>query len=463
MRTQYQILLVDDDHEARQILAEALALDQHGVVEAGRGDEAIALLEKRGFHLVITDLRMPGASGEELLAYVEEHLPGTPVIIITGYGTVDVAVEAMRRGAFDFQQKPLNLEHLRLTVRRALNKAQLNHAVDYLRHEQPYIYHLDSLVAQSPAMREVLGKVARVAEADVTVLLTGETGTGKSLLAGAIHANSPRKDATLVTVNCAALTETLLESELFGHEKGAFTGAHKARVGRIQQAHGGTLFLDEVGDMSPATQAKTLRAIEDKEVQPIGGSRSIKVDVRIIAATNLDLNLAVAEGRFREDLYYRLSVAPIHIPPLRQRKADVLPLAELFRDKFCRETRCQDRSFSEEAAQAIQAYHWPGNIRELRNSVERAVLFAAGPIISSSDLGLSHPAPEKQENGALPTLDPGPAGAPGGRGRPAPRRLGAEPGRPDAGRLPPGPVLQAGQAGPEPPRAGKPPPPLSRP
>ena len=407
MRTRHQILLVDDDHETRQIVAEALSMDNHAVTEAGRGDEAIALLEKRGFNLVITDLRMPGASGEDLLAYVEEHLPGTPVIIITGYGTVDVAVEAMQRGAFDFQQKPLNLEHMRLTVRRALNKAQLNYAVDYLRHEQPYIYHLQALVAQSPAMRQVLDKVARVAEADVTVLLTGETGTGKSLLAGAIHANSPRKEANLVTVNCAALTETLLESELFGHEKGAFTGAHKARAGRIQQAHGGTLFLDEVGDMSPATQAKTLRAIEDKEVQPIGGSRSIKVDVRIIAATNLDLDQAVAEGAFREDLFYRLSVAPIHIPPLRRRKPDILPLAEMFREKFCRETRCLDRGFSQEAAQAIQAYRWPGNIRELRNSVERAVLFAADQDIRPSDLGLGQQIPENGDNGGLPTLDLG--------------------------------------------------------
>ena len=398
-------MLVDDDHETRQIVAEALSMDNHAVTEAGRGDEAIALLEKRGFNLVITDLRMPGASGEDLLAYVEEHLPGTPVIIITGYGTVDVAVEAMQKGAFDFQQKPLNLEHMRLTVRRALNKAQLNYAVDYLRHEQPYIYHLQSLVAQSPAMRQVLDKVARVAEADVTVLLTGETGTGKSLLAGAIHANSPRKEANMVTVNCAALTETLLESELFGHEKGAFTGAHKARAGRIQQAHGGTLFLDEVGDMSPATQAKTLRAIEDKEVQPIGGSRSIKVDVRIIAATNLDLEKAVAEGAFREDLFYRLSVAPIHIPPLRRRKQDILPLAEMFRKKFCKETRCLERGFSSEAAEAIQAYHWPGNIRELRNSVERAVLFAAGQDIRPSDLSLRPQVPENGDNGSLPTLD----------------------------------------------------------
>ena len=400
-----QILLVDDDREAREIVAEALGLDGHEVVQVGRGDEAIALLEKRGFHLIITDLRMPGGGGRELLAYVEEHLPGTPVIMVTGYGTVDIAVEAMRQGAFDFQQKPLNMEHLRLTANRALAKAQLNHAVDYLRHEQPYIYRLEALVAQSPAMQKVLAKVNRVASADVTVLLTGETGTGKSLLAGAIHANSPREGANLVTVNCAALTETLLESELFGHEKGAFTGAHKARVGRIQQAHGGTLFLDEVGDMSPATQAKTLRAIEDKQVQPIGGARTIQVDVRIIAATNVDLGQAVAQGRFREDLFYRLSVAPIHIPPLRERPEDVMPLAEMFHRKICQESRCQERPFSEQAMEAIQAYQWPGNIRELRNSVERAVLFAAGREIEPADLGLSTATAGSDGDQGLPTLE----------------------------------------------------------
>ncbi|MCB2226852.1 MAG: sigma-54 dependent transcriptional regulator [Desulfarculaceae bacterium] len=400
-----QILLVDDDQDAREIVAEALSLDGHQVVETGRGDDAIALLEKRGFHLIITDLRMPGASGEELLNYVEEHLPGTPVIMVTGYGSVDVAVLAMKRGAFDFQQKPLNLEHLRLTAKRALAKAQLNHAVDYLRHEQPYIYRLDSLVARSPAMRKVLAKITRVAPTDVTVLLTGETGTGKSLLAGAIHANSPREGANLVTVNCAALAETLLESELFGHEKGAFTGAHKARVGRVQQAHGGTLFLDEVGDMSPATQAKTLRAIEDKEVQPIGGSRTIQVDVRIIAATNVDLAEAVSQARFREDLFYRLSVAPIHIPPLRERAEDVVPLAEMFHHKICQESRCQARPFSPAAMEAIQEYQWPGNIRELRNSVERAVLFASGDEIDPSDLGLSPTVSGRESGNGLPTLE----------------------------------------------------------
>jgi DNA-binding NtrC family response regulator len=386
---QNQILLVDHQASSRDHLADILSKDGHRVTEVNRGDEALDLLGEKGFHLIICDLDVPGADGLEILGYVEEHLPGTPVIIITSHGTVDDAVGAMRQGAFDFQKKPINPEHARLTVGRALQKAQLNHAYDYLRHEQPYIYRLEAIVAESVGMQEVLKKVAKVAATDVTVLLTGETGTGKSLMAGAIHANSPRRDNTLVTVNCAALTETLLESELFGHEKGSFTGAHKARTGRIQQAHGGTLFMDEVGDMSPATQAKVLRAIEEKEIQPVGSARSIQVDVRIIAATNLELAKAVEEGRFRQDLFYRLSVAPVHMPPLRKRPEDVLPLAEGFRQNFGVESKSTPREFSQEALQAMVAHPWPGNIRELKNAVERAVLFAAGREISTADLGLS--------------------------------------------------------------------------
>jgi DNA-binding NtrC family response regulator len=382
------ILVVDDDADLRRVLTQALEMDGHQVSQAGDLARALALLQEHVFQVVLCDLRLPDGSGMEVLGYLQEHSPHTEVIVITGFGTVDTAVEAMRRGAFDYHQKPLNLEHLLLTVNRALEKATLRHALDYLRHEQPYLYQLEHIVAVSEGMRRVIKQVARVAPTDVTVLLTGETGTGKSLIAGAIHANSPRRDGTLVTVNCAALTETLLESELFGHEKGAFTGAHKARAGRFQQAHGGTLFLDEVGDMSPATQAKVLRAIEEKVIQRVGGTRSIHVDVRIIAATNRDLARAVEEGRFRRDLYYRLNVAPIHLPPLRERREDILPLAERFLQAFCRQTGSPLRPFSPEARQRLVEHPWPGNIRELRNAVERAVLFAPGPEITPEDLGL---------------------------------------------------------------------------
>ncbi len=388
-KTPSHILLVEDDPELSSILISALEMEGHNVAHATDEDQAKELLAKSVFQLVIADYRLPDGDGMEVLRHVREEAPHTPVVVMTGFGSVETAVEAMRLGAYDFHEKPLNLEHMLFTVRRALEKASLSHAYDYLRHEQPFIYRLDNILAESEAMKQVLEQVARVAPTDVTVLLTGETGTGKSLVAGAIHANSPRRDATLVTVNCAALTETLLESELFGHEKGAFTGAHKTRAGRFQQAHGGSLFLDEIGDMSPAIQAKVLRAIEDKVVQRVGGSRQIQVDVRILAATNVDLEQAVREGSFRRDLFYRLNVTPIRIPPLQERKADVLPLAEMFMARICTESRRPRRPLAESAREALLSHNWPGNIRELRNAVERAILFAPGEEIMPEDLGLT--------------------------------------------------------------------------
>jgi DNA-binding NtrC family response regulator len=395
MSSAAHILLVEYDQDLRAQLSQALAGQGHQVSSVGDLPQAMETLHAHGFHLVVTDLSTPSGSGLEVIGYVQEHWPHTPVIVISGSGSLKQAVEAMRRGAFDFHEKPLNLEHFLHTVERALEKAALHKAFDYLRHEQPYIYRLENILAQSPAMQQVLDQVRRVAPTDITVLLTGETGTGKSLIAGAIHANSPRASHTLVTVNCAALTETLLESELFGHEKGAFTGAHKYRTGRFEQAHGGSLFLDEVGDMSPATQAKVLRAIEDKEVQRVGGSRIIRVDTRILAATNVELERAVQEGRFRGDLFYRLNITPIHIPALRQRPEDLLPLAEMFLRRICQESKRPRKPLSLAAHQALAAHSWPGNIRELRNVIERAVLFANGPEITPQDLGLGGPGPRQ--------------------------------------------------------------------
>lgn len=382
------LLLIDDDEGLRTLIAESLEMAGHRVSQAGNGREAMELLARNVFHLVITDINLPEISGLEILAHIREHSPSTPVIIITAFGTVTQAVQAVRRGAFDFLPKPINLEQLGVTVRQALEKTTLNHAFDYLRRQQPYVFKLDQIIAQSPPMQQVINQVSRVAPVETTVILTGESGTGKSLIAGAIHANSPRAEYTLITVNCAALTETLLESELFGHEKGAFTGAHKARAGRIQQAHGGTLFLDEVGDMAPATQAKVLRALEEKVIQPVGGGRELQVDVRIVAATNRDLTRAVEEGGFREDLYYRLNVAPIHIPPLRERPEDIVPLAQMFLGKVLGELKRPPLTLSPEATAALREYTWPGNIRELRNVVERAVLFADGGTISPVELNL---------------------------------------------------------------------------
>ncbi len=402
------ILLVENDLAQRAVVRHALDSAGHRVTEATDGELAAKMLNDQGFQLVITDMLPPGQDGLGVVSYVKEHTPHTPVIVVGDAGAVNLAVEAMRRGAFDFQEKPLNLDRLLLAVQRALEKASLHRAFDYLRHEQPYIYRLENILARSQAMKLVLDQVTRVTSTDVTVLLTGETGTGKSLIAGAIHANSPRRDHTLVTVNCAALTETLLESELFGHEKGAFTGAHKYRTGRFEQAHGGTLFLDEIGDMSPATQAKVLRAIEDKVIQRVGGARSIQVDVRIIAATNVDLERAVREGRFRDDLFYRINVTPIRMPALRERPEDVRPLAELFLRRMSGEIKRPVKPLSQEALEALSAYQWPGNIRELRNLVERAILFANGPEITSNDLGLAQAvksAPEAAKPVEMETLN----------------------------------------------------------
>lgn len=388
MSTAGRILVVDEDVKLRSQVASALETDGHRVEQVSSGKQALGLLERRGYHLVLIELDLPEISGLQLIDYMREQTPSTPVIAMTAQGSVKDAVRAMQRGASDFMEKPLSLDQLKFAVKRALEKAALDHACNYLRHEQPYIYNLDDIVAESPAMKKVFQQVVKVASTDATVLLTGETGTGKSLIGGAIHFNSLRRAGTLITVNCAALSENLLESELFGHEKGAFTGAHKSRAGRFQQAHGGSLFLDEVGDMSPGLQAKVLRAIEEKIIERVGGSRSIEVDVRILAATNQDLEKAVRRGAFREDLYYRLNVAALKIPPLRERGKDILPLSEMFIRRICVEAKKRPRVLSPAAKETLLAHSWPGNIREMRNAIERAVIFATGDELAPQDLGL---------------------------------------------------------------------------
>jgi DNA-binding NtrC family response regulator len=397
------LLLADADHDLRGQVGSMMSQEGNRVTQAGDSYMALELLSNNVFQLVVTDLDLPTSGGLEVLRYVQEHAPSTPVIITSRPGSVEDAVEAMRRGAFDYQEKPLNLEHLRLTVRRALEKASLQHAYHYLRHEQPYLYRLESLTAQSEAMQQVIRQIKRLAPTNLTVMITGETGTGKSLIAGAIHANSPRRDGTMVTVNCAALSETLLESELFGHEKGAFTGAHMARAGRFQQAHGGTLFLDEVGEMSPAIQAKVLRAIEDQVIYRLGGSREIHVDVRIMAATNRDLTLAVESGLFRKDLYYRLNVATLELAPLRKRRADIWPMAEMFLQRICNELKRSLVDVGPQVRQALVEYPWPGNIRELRNVIERAVLFTENGELTLADLNLSFPQAAVQDTQSADT------------------------------------------------------------
>jgi two-component system, NtrC family, response regulator AtoC len=307
---------------------------------------------------------------------------------MTAFGSVSTAVEAMRSGAFDYVQKPFEIEEMEVKIAKALELRRMQHQIDYLRHASGDIYDFDRIIGSSGALGDVLGVVKKVAKSNTTVLVRGETGTGKELIAGAIHHNSTRSARNFVKVNCAALQENLLESELFGHEKGAFTGADKQRIGRFEQADGGTLFLDEIGDMSANTQAKILRVLQEHEFERLGGTRTIKVDVRLVAATNRDLNVMVEAGTFREDLYYRLNVVTIEMPPLRERKEDVQALATFFIRRFAGELKKKVDGLEPDALKLLMRYNWPGNIRELENAIERAMLLADGHQIAMSDLRL---------------------------------------------------------------------------
>ena len=397
------ILVIEDDEHILMLISASLEDRGFQVSQASNGGQAKRLIEANHFQAVVADLNLPDCSGMDILGIIKEQTPSTPVILITGFGSVDMAVESMRRGAYDFQEKPLNLEHLCLTIKRAIEKASLESAVEYLREEQAL--RTDGLNPASPIMKQTVDRAMMAAPTDMTMLITGESGTGKSLLARNIHANSVRSSRTMVTVNCAALTETLLESELFGHEKGAFTGAHKARDGRIMQANGGTLFLDEIGEMALNTQAKLLRAIEDKIIRRVGGNREVQVDVRIIAATNRDLEQAVADGQFRRDLYHRLAVAVIETPPLRDCTEDILPLAQRFIASSCRKLKRPTLELTQSAEWAVVNYPWPGNVRELRNAMERSCLFAAGPKLTEADLDLQPKSGPRSATDAVNTLN----------------------------------------------------------
>src|SRR6187399_116434 len=321
-------ILIADDHDAlRRGLALALSTAGHEVEEASNGNAALERLHESYFDVVVSDLKMGGSDGLDVLRTTKSLHPTVSVILMTAFGTVNTAVEAMKSGAFDYVQKPFEIEEMEVKIEKALELKRLRHELDYLRGTQQDIYDFDRIVGSSAALQKVLDVVKKVAKSNTTVLIRGETGTGKELIAGAIHHNSLRATRNFVKVNCAALPETLLESELFGHEKGAYTGADRQRIGRFEQADGGTLFLDEIGDMSASTQAKILRVLQEHEFERLGGTRTIRVDVRLIAATNRDLPTMVQEGRFREDLYYRLNVVSIENPPLRDRKDDIVPLA----------------------------------------------------------------------------------------------------------------------------------------
>ena len=382
-------ILIADDHDAlRRALARALTEAGHEVEEAPNGNFAIERLHEGPFDVVLSDLKMGGSDGLDVLRSAKALHPSAAVILMTAFGSVGTAVEAMKIGAFDYVQKPFEIEEMEIKIGKALDYRRMRHEIDYLRHSQNDIYEFDSIVGSSGALQKVLGIVRKVAKSNTTILIHGETGTGKELVAGAIHHNSLRAVRNFVKVNCAALQENLLESELFGHEKGAFTGADKQRIGRFEQADGGTMFLDEVGDMSPSTQAKILRVLQEHEFERLGGTRTLKVDVRLIAAANRSLPAMVASGQFREDLYYRLNVVSVEMPPLRERKEDIEPLAAHFVRKFSGELKKKIDGIAPDAQKMLMRYHWPGNIRELQNALERAVLLTEDRMIAADDLRL---------------------------------------------------------------------------
>ena len=381
-----RILVADDEKNIREGLREALALDGYEVVTAADGREALEEVTRGEVDLLITDLKMPRLSGEELLKSVAAQLPTMPVIILTGHGTIESAVQAMHDGAYDFLTKPVNLDRLSLLVKRALTSREMAVQNRAMQEELERRSGFASIIGRSAEMKQVFEMVRQVAPSRSSVLITGESGSGKEMIAEALHYNSPRKDKPFIKLHCAALTESLLESELFGHEKGAFTGAIARKRGRFELAHLGTLFLDEIGEINQNVQIKLLRVLEEKKFERVGGEETIEVDVRLMAATNRDLKEAISRGAFREDLYYRLNVVNIHIPPLRERKEDIPLLVAAFLREFIQENGKQIEGIDAKARLALYNYSWPGNVRQLRNSVESAVVLSKGTTITLDDL-----------------------------------------------------------------------------
>ena len=381
------LLIVDDETALREAIAEQLVDHGFTVEQADNGEAAVQRLNEFAFDILITDLRLPGIDGRQVLEAALERYPEIVAIVITGYGTVKDAVDAIKQGAADFITKPFQFDALRHVLESAMEQRRLKSENAYLRSQLEERYRIDGLVGRSTVMRDLAQLLEIVAATSSTVLITGETGTGKELCAKAIHHNSARRSQRFVAINCSAIPETLLEAELFGHVRGAFTGAVATRQGRFEQAHKGTLFLDEVGTMSPALQAKLLRVLQEREFERVGDSHPIKVDVRVIAATHSDLEKMVAEGTFREDLFYRLNVIPVKVPPLRERRDDIPLLVQHFLQKLSGELGRGPATMSQEALRRMMAYHWPGNVRQLENVVERAIAFSQGrPQVDLQDL-----------------------------------------------------------------------------
>ncbi len=394
---QPRVLIVEDEEKLRRVLSLHLESQGFEPLAAGSAEEALRLAPQA--QLVLTDLRLPGMNGLELLDALRRLNARLPVVVMTAFSSVETAVEAMKKGAADFLPKPFSLDHLNTVVRKALEVQRLREENTRLREELGRRYRIESIIGTGPKMQDILAAVMRVAPTRTTVLLCGESGVGKDLIARAIHFHSPRAEQPFVKINCTAIPENLMESELFGYEKGAFTGAAASRPGKFEQADKGTVFLDEIGDVPPSVQVKLLRVLQDRDFERLGSNRTRQIDVRVIAATNVDLRRALEEGSFREDLYYRLNVFPITIPPLRERREDIPLLAERFLRRFAAETGSRVREISPEAMRSLVEYDWPGNVRELENVIERSLLYADGTVLLPEHIRLDH-APRRMSNGA---------------------------------------------------------------
>lgn len=378
------VLVVEDEDKLRRVIQMQLQTSGYNVLQAGTAEDG--LRQAADAQVILTDLRLPGMDGLELLSALRRQNSQTPVIVMTAFGTVEIAVEAMKAGAADFLPKPFSLDHMVTVIAKALDVRALRDENQRLREALDQRYQFDNVIGHSGAMREIFQTVERVAPTRATVLLCGESGVGKDMIARAIHQHSPRKDRPFVKINCTALPENLMESELFGYEKGAFTGANMTKLGKFEQADTGTVFLDEIGDVPGSVQVKLLRILQEREFERLGSNKTRHIDVRVIAATNVDLRAALEEGTFREDLYYRLNVLPVNIPPLRDRKEDIPFLATHFVKKLAGELGSRAESLSEGAVDKLVAYHWPGNVRELENVIERSLVLASGETLQAGDI-----------------------------------------------------------------------------
>ncbi|NOY52210.1 MAG: sigma-54-dependent Fis family transcriptional regulator [Deltaproteobacteria bacterium] len=386
MNPSISVLIVEDEDRMRELLHKIIAREGYEVEEAANGSTALARIEDHVYDIVLTDIKMPGLNGIELLKEIKKISPRTYVIIMTAFGTINSAVEAMKQGAYDYISKPFKLDEIQILIRKIIEERALRQEVDHLRKEVRRRYQFNNIIGKSKKMQELFDLIEKIARGKSTILIHGKSGTGKELVAKAIHYNSPRKNKPFVPVNCSAIPETLLESELFGHIKGAFTGAVASHAGLFEEADGGTLFLDEVGELSTAIQVKLLRVLQEREIKPVGGTENRKIDLRLITATNQDLHRMVEEGTFREDLYYRLNVIPIYLPPLKIRTEDIPLLVRHFLAHFGEENQRPDITISREALQILMNYSWPGNVRELENILERAVILCRGIEITADDL-----------------------------------------------------------------------------